>query len=67
MLEEIKITDKNVEIKPDENSLIVIPVGDKKEFVTAEQAEELERLIRAQLNLIKARKHGNRKTGISQD
>ena len=64
MLEEIKIVDKdNIEIKPDKDDQIVIPVGDKKEFVSVAQAEEIERLIRAQLNLIKVRKHGNRKTG----
>ena len=64
MLEKIKIVDKdNIEIKPDKNDQIVIPFGDKKKFVSVEQAEQIARLIRTQINLVKARKHGNRKTG----
>lgn len=53
MVKEIKIVNKDEEIKP-VNNLCVLPVNGKHEFVNVEQAENIIQILRGQINIIKA-------------
>lgn len=64
MLKDIKIIDESgIEIKPDKDRLVVIPVKGKNEFIDVEAAKDLVRIIQGQINMIEAgiieRKTGN--------
>ena len=55
MLKEIKIIDNDgIEIKPDTDNLVVVPVKGKNEFITVEDAKDLVRVIQGQINIIEA-------------
>jgi hypothetical protein len=67
LLKEIKITDKaGIEINPDKNNKqVVVPINGKKEFVDVLQAENIIRILRTQINIIKVQR-SERKTGHSK-
>jgi hypothetical protein len=64
MLKEIKIIEKETgaEILPEKENLVCIPINGKIEFVTIQDAQDLLKIIRGQLNIIRAQRI-ERKTG----
>ena len=64
MLEEIKIIDENnIEIKPDKDNLVVVPVNNKNEFVSVEAAKDLIRVLQGQINIIEAHNVSKKRFG----
>lgn len=68
MVKNIKIVNhKNEEIKPDNDDLVVIKINGRTEYVNEYQAENIERFIKSQLNILKGRKKVDRRTGHTED
>lgn len=74
MLKDIVITENDETIiRPDKDNLIVLPIRDKKEFITEAEAKDIIRLLRGQLILLnvgrkgkgKDKIHSYRKTGCT--
>lgn len=67
MVKEIKIVDENNnEIKPT-NNVCVLPVNGKHEFINIEQAENIIRILRGQINIIKAGNVDRKRKGEYSD
>lgn len=63
MVKEIKVIDENNNEIKQVGNVCVLPVNGKQEFINVEQAENIIRILRGQINIIKAGNVSRRRKG----